>query len=498
MPNTERSIAIPQAVDEELRSHLLKGDGQEELAFSLWSPSKGAHRITALLNSLIPPVEGDRQRHGNASFNPQYFQRVCEIAASEPGLGIAFMHSHLGPGWQGMSDDDVRAELRIAGAVEAVTELPLVGLTVGTDGTWSARMWPYVGNKQHAREWCAAVRVLGSRLKVDYNDNLIAPPEFRELFKRTVTTWGEQNQLTLARLRFGIVGLGSVGSIVAETLARMGMKRFVLIDFDEVQSHNLDRLLGAHESDIGALKIAVAERQIRRAATAANVEIQAVPYSIAEESGYRSALDCDVLFSCVDRPRPRNILNHFAYSHLIPVIDGGIEVRFKHGKFSGVDWQLQTAGPGRACLQCLETFLPGDVGTEIEGKLDDPSYLKNLPPDHRLKRNENVFPFSANLASLEVLQMVELVTEIGGIGGFGVQRYRYLPGTLEVYPMRTCRADCEYQSLLAQGDRYFSLYGRDIGAEKARQRQGSVRKQNSLIGLIRKGLTLIRGKREAH
>jgi hypothetical protein len=99
--------------------------------------------------------------------------------------------------------------------------------------------------------------------------------------------------------------------------------------------------------------------------------------------------------------------------------------------------------PGRACLQCLETFLPGDVGTEIEGKLDDPSYLKGLLVDHRLKRNENVFPFSANLASLEVLQMVELVTQIGGAGGFGVQRYRYIPGTLEVDVERTCRTDCD-------------------------------------------------------
>jgi predicted dinucleotide-utilizing enzyme len=55
---------------------------------------------------------------------------------------------------------------------------------------------------------------------------------------------------TLARLTVGIVGLGSVGSIVAETIARMGLERFVLIDYDEVQPHNLDRLLGAAEIDI--------------------------------------------------------------------------------------------------------------------------------------------------------------------------------------------------------------------------------------------------------
>lgn len=487
MPNVERSVAMPESVDAALQNHLIKGDREEDLVFALWSPSTGTKRSTALIHTPIFPLEGDRERHGNASFNTQYFERVCEMAAAEGGCGIAFMHSHLGPGWQDMSDDDVRAELKIAGATEGLTDLPLVGLTVGTDGTWSARMWPYVRNKLHEREWCISVRTVGAQLRANFADFIISRPAFREMFKRTVTVWGEDNHASLARLRFGIVGLGSVGSIVAETLARMGMQRFTLIDFDEVQTHNLDRLLGAIEADIGRLKIDVAERQIKQSATAEQVEVLGVPYSVAEEPGYRAALDCDVIFSCVDRPRPRSILNHFAYAHLIPVIDGGIDVRFKHGEFSGVDWQLQTARPGYPCLQCTGTFLPGDVATEMEGMLDDPSYLRGLPSDHRLKRNENVFPFSANLASLEVLQMIELVTGIGGMYNFGVQRYRYIPGTLEIDTERTCRSDCDYQLLTGQGDRYFELYGRDFGAEKARRRQSHFRTQSHwFVRLLRK------------
>lgn len=254
----------------------------------------------------------------------------------------------------------------------------------------------------------------------------------------------------------------------------MGMERFTLIDFDEVQQHNLDRLLGATEDDLGRLKIEVAERQIRRSATASRLDIYPVPYSLAEEEGYRAALDCDVLFSCVDRPRARHILNHMAYGHFIPVIDGGIAVRFKKGEFSGVDWQLQTVAPGRPCLECLGTYNPMDVALDESGKLDDPSYMIGLPDDHRLKNNENVFPFSANLASLEVIQFVALTTGAGGINYFGVQRYRYWPGIVEANVERVCKDGCDCAKLEGQGDRHFQLYGRDLGADAARVRQSEL------------------------
>jgi molybdopterin-synthase adenylyltransferase len=468
----EWSIALSSMLDAEIAQYLIREDGQEDLLFALWTPSKGNRRLTGLMHTLVYPVEGDRQRHGNASFNPQYFERVCSTALAE-GCGIAFLHSHPVTGWQGMSHDDVIAEQKMAGAVSALTDLPLIGMTVGSDGTWSARMWEHLEGKKYGRRWCTSVRKVGEQLRSDFNNKLVPMPVFREHLRRTITVWGEENHAHLARLRIGIVGLGSVGSMVADALAHIGVERFVLIDFDEIQTHNRDRLIIATDEDIGKLKILVAEQHIRKVATAEWVEVTKVPYSIAEEQGYRAVLDCDVLFSCVDRPRPRQILNHLAYAHLIPVIDGGIAVRFKQDKFFGVDWQLQTVTPERPCLECLGAFDSADVETEKAGKLDDPSYLKGLPPEHRFKRNENVYPFSANLASLEVLQFIALTTGIAGIANFGVQRYRYSPGILESDVQVACRPNCSMSSLVAQGDRHFHLYGRDIGAEMARKRHST-------------------------
>jgi molybdopterin/thiamine biosynthesis adenylyltransferase len=485
MLKPEYSVAFTDTIDERLQSFLLRPDGQEDLCFGLWTPSRGTRRTTALIHTVIYPGEGERVLQGNVAFTKQYFERVCETALREES-GVALLHSHLGPGWQGMSSDDVTAETRIAGPVESLTNLPLVGLTLGTDGTWSARFWKHAKAKKFQRLWSRNVRNVGLQLRVSFADHLVPFPKFQEMFRRTVTVWGEREHANLVRLRIAIVGLGSVGSLVAETLVRMGFQNFVIIDFDEVQAHNLDRLVTATRCDIGKLKVDVTAKRMKAAATAKQVFIEKVPFSVVEEEGYRAALDCDVIFSCVDRPRARKILNHLAYAHLIPVIDGGIAVRFKNNEFSGVDWQVQTAAPGRVCLECLGTFTVDDAATEEAGMLDDPSYLSGLPRDHSFKRNENVFPFSENLASLEVFHLIALVTGAAGQTDFGVQRFRWLPGRLDSDLSRKCKDYCDIDSLVAQGDRHFCLCGRDLGAEAARARQSPKFKLFRKIGLFHK------------
>jgi hypothetical protein len=156
------SVALTSEVNELLKSHLVRADGQEDLCYALWYPGQGANRLTALVSEPILPCENDRQVHGNASTTGDYLGRALQFASNR-GAGLVFLHSHPSPGWQGMSLDDVNTERRQAVTAKATTGLPLVGLTLGTDGAWSARFWIKTAPKKYERYWCESTRVIGDR-----------------------------------------------------------------------------------------------------------------------------------------------------------------------------------------------------------------------------------------------------------------------------------------------------------------------------------------------
>lgn len=54
--------------------------------------------------------------------------------------------------------------------------------------------------------------------------------------------------------RIHIVGCGSVGSTIAENLARCGVKKFTLWDFDKVENHNIVNQM-FRQQDVGKLKV---------------------------------------------------------------------------------------------------------------------------------------------------------------------------------------------------------------------------------------------------
>ena len=104
---TSISAALTTDTHDRLVSHLLRADGQEDLAFITWHPSRGRARDTALIDEVILPQAGERHVHGNAAFEPTYFLRAL-LRAHERGAGLGLIHSHpAGVGWQGIAQTTI-------------------------------------------------------------------------------------------------------------------------------------------------------------------------------------------------------------------------------------------------------------------------------------------------------------------------------------------------------------------------------------------------------
>lgn len=93
-----------------------------------------------------------------------------------------------------------------------------------------------------------------------------------EQFSRTEMLIGKDGMEKLNKSKVAIFGIGGVGSYVVESLARVGVGKFILIDNDEVSISNLNRQIIATTKTIGKPKVEVAKQRILEINPKANVE----------------------------------------------------------------------------------------------------------------------------------------------------------------------------------------------------------------------------------
>ena len=386
--------------------------------------------------------------HRNASITGAYVLRVAAQAARD-GRGVVMMHSHPnGRGWQRMSSPDADAESSFADLVEQVTGLPLVGMTLAGDESWSARIW-IDGNA----EWAGSVRQVGHTLVTSWEDDLVPSLPDAATQARTISAWGERLHRDITRLRVLVVGVGSVGLDLVQRLAATGIHEIGVIDFDRIETLNRDRMIGATRRDarLRRRKVDIAARLARQAATSKSFTVKRHHDSICSPTGMSDALDYDIIFSCVDRPWPRAVLNTLAYADLIPVIDGGIAIdTFESGEMRGATRRAQTATPGLPCLACTGQINMSEVALEMSGDLDDPEYIRRAGRDP-VSGRPNVAALCAGVSSSQLEQFISLVAHPAGRGVPGALRFSLALHHLERLPHQT-QPYCTTESQVPIGD----------------------------------------------
>ncbi len=119
------------------------------------------------------------------------------------------------------------------------------------------------------------------------------------MFTRTIQLLGEEGFRALQNARVILFGVGGVGGWCAEALLRTGIGHLTIVDFDKVDTTNLNRQVVATHDDIGQSK--VFEMQKRLLSIAPQADIQAIERQYnAETADTFDLAQYDIVVDAID------------------------------------------------------------------------------------------------------------------------------------------------------------------------------------------------------
>ncbi len=184
-----------------------------------------------------------------------------------------------------------------------------------------------------------------------------------ERYQRSLgTTGGADGQVRLLQSRAAVIGLGGLGGLVAELLARMGVGTLVLADSDNFNVSNLNRQVLATEENLGESKAGVAAKRLQQVNAAVTVE----PFQgyVDADNAVELLRGCQVVVDCLDNLKSRYLLQSTCRELDIPLVHGAI------AQFVG---QVSTIFPGDPGLEAI--YGPPEEGKDkgIEVELGNPA-----------------------------------------------------------------------------------------------------------------------------
>lgn len=349
-----------------VNSHLFPGDNDEHGAVLLAGTSRSDKRLTLHVREVHLAREGVDYVEGKIGYRalaPKFIHRIITRARDER-LAYLAAHNHASDREVGFSRIDLDSHERGYPALLQIARGMPVGALVFGRRSVQADIWLADGTRLDLDD-AVVVGNTVQRLTPSPKRKPIDTAE--DAYDRQIRMFGKAGQAELANCRVGIIGLGGIGSLVAEYLARLGVGRFCLVDDDRVEESNLSRIVGAVAADArGKLaKVAVARRGILQGNERA--DIQLVTDDVAKESVAKALTSCDYLFLAADSMRARLVFNALVHQYLIPGVQLGSKIRSDSaGALEEVMSANRPVRPGHGCLWCNQLIDSSQLAKEAK------------------------------------------------------------------------------------------------------------------------------------
>lgn len=500
------TFALTESIQKDALSVLFPEEEErliEEHGFiGIINRSTGKKRVNIILNEIISQEKGwVKDTPNGLFFSRKYFSRALDICQNKgKGAGLIIVHSHFRPRFDRFetpepSKPDLvteREQLYILSQA-LPSESPVAAGIMSPNGSWRLRLYkfPHPTTVEEAKKSrfkpnnckyydASLVRIVGPQ-KLDLRGHDLNNHYYDEKsLESGLLIWGKEGQGFLSNLTVGIAGLGGVGSIISEHLARLGVGKLVLVDYDRLNIENLNRSQGATKRDLGKPKVSYVSSLAKKYAQATNFRVEAFRGSSAEEDGLKRLLDCDVVMSAADSPTSRQVLDHMSFAHLIPVIDGGTKIIVSNGNDDPTigKSQVTSTSPGMACLECQGIYNQSEVTMAWESPdlIDHSSYVDSKSGGkNSTLRAPSVINLNAFVASVMVQRLLKLVLNFPPNRAYSQQKYYIEQGEMFSSLETQCKHGCQKSNYTALGDSHYIPTGKDPVWTKIREieQQGS-------------------------
>lgn len=389
-------VRFPAPIYSNLASMLLDSKGIESCAIAYAHHDADSDTWIVADASPVPEDAYESRSCVSAVLKSSFLIEVANRSRIT-GMAVIAIHTHpASPGNPHFSliDDAGEAELG-AYLVRRAAPVPHVALVIGPQG---CRARP-LGIDDEIDVW-----EVGERLMLHSPMQGVSDQERDD---RQVRAFGAPGQRLLRRLHFGVIGVGGTGSLECQQLAHLGATRITVVDPDQVEETNLNRLVGSIPSDVGRPKVEVAARMIRAINPDANViSLQA---DIVDAEVAKLIATFDFVLLCTDSHASRAVVNQAAYQYLVPVIDMGVSITVANGVVSHITGRVQMLAPGLPCLNCSSALDGEAIRREMltpEQRAADPYVQGSREPQPA------VLSINSTVSSLAMTMLLGAVTPV--------------------------------------------------------------------------------------
>ncbi|WP_096434662.1 ThiF family adenylyltransferase [Alteribacter populi] len=134
---------------------------------------------------------------------------------------------------------------------------------------------------------------------------------------------GEKGQELLSEKKVFIVGMGALGTVLANHFVRAGVGHVAFADRDYVEKSNLQRQMLFDEADVESMlpKAAAAETKLKRFNS--SIVITGHVTDVTAENAEELVMGADVVVDGTDNFETRFLINDVCFKHGIPFVYGG-------------------------------------------------------------------------------------------------------------------------------------------------------------------------------